>query len=125
MLLHLRNAQRGGPGGDPDGFPAGSRGHPSGGPSYSHAAGRRQVIGSVRYLTQRFDVIVIGSGSGLDVANGLASRGMAVAIVEKGPLGGTCLNRGCIPSKMRLHSADVVETIRTANLFGIHVKGYD
>ncbi len=76
-------------------------------------------------MTQRFDVIVIGSGSGLDVANGLASRGMAVAIVEKGPLGGTCLNRGCIPSKMLLHSADVVETIRTANLFGIHVKGYD
>lgn len=76
-------------------------------------------------MTQRFDLIVIGSGSGLDVANGLASRGWRVAIVEKGPLGGTCLNRGCIPSKMLLHSADVVETIRTAHLFGVHVKGYD
>ena len=76
-------------------------------------------------MAERFDLVVIGSGSGLDVANGLASRGWRVAIVEKGPLGGTCLNRGCIPSKMLLHSADVVETIRTADLFGIHVKGYD
>ncbi len=76
-------------------------------------------------MARRFDLIVIGSGSGLDVANALASRGMAVAIVEKGPLGGTCLNRGCIPSKMLLHSADVAEAIRTAGQFGIHVKGYD
>ncbi len=76
-------------------------------------------------MPQRFDLIVIGSGSGLDVANGLASRGWRVAIVEQGPLGGTCLNRGCIPSKMLLHSADVVETIRTAHHFGVHVKGYD
>ena len=76
-------------------------------------------------MVERFDLIVIGSGSGLDVANAIASRGVKVAIVEKGALGGTCLNRGCIPSKMLLHSADVVETIRTANLFGVHVKGYD
>lgn len=76
-------------------------------------------------MAQRFDLIVIGSGSGLDVANAIASRGLKVAIVEKGPMGGTCLNRGCIPSKMLLHSADVVETIRTANLFGVHVQGYE
>ncbi len=76
-------------------------------------------------MVQRFDLVVIGSGSGLDVANALASRGMAVAIVEKGPLGGTCLNRGCIPSKMLLHSADLAEAIRTADQFGIRVKGYD
>ncbi|MEN3051127.1 MAG: FAD-binding protein, partial [Candidatus Methanosuratincola petrocarbonis] len=41
-----------------------------------------------------FDLIVIGSGSGLDVAVAAANRGLRVAIVEKGPLGGTCLNRG-------------------------------
>lgn len=76
-------------------------------------------------MAQRFDLVVVGSGSGLDVANGLAARGWRVAIVEKGPLGGTCLNRGCIPSKMLLHSADVVETIRTADTFGVHVKGYE
>ncbi len=73
---------------------------------------------------REFDLIVIGSGSGLDVAVALAERGMKVAIVEKGPLGGTCLNRGCIPSKMLIHSADVIEAIRNAHLFGINVKGY-
>lgn len=76
-------------------------------------------------MAQRFDLIVVGSGSGLDVANGIASRGWKVAIVEKGPLGGTCLNRGCIPSKMLIHSADVAETIDRAQLFGIKVKGYE
>lgn len=53
-----------------------------------------------------------------------ASHGMKVAEIEKGALGGTCLNRGCIPSKMLLHSADVVETIKRAGLFGIRVNGY-
>lgn len=48
-----------------------------------------------------------------------------MAVIEAGPLGGTCLNRGCIPSKMLIHSADVIETIKNAHLFGIKVKGYD
>jgi mycothione reductase len=73
---------------------------------------------------REFDLIVIGSGSGLDVAHAAAARGLQVAIVERGPLGGTCLNRGCIPSKMLIHSADVVETIKRAHLFGINVRGY-
>jgi dihydrolipoamide dehydrogenase len=71
-----------------------------------------------------FDLIVIGSGSGLDVANAAAQNGLKVAIVEKGRMGGTCLNRGCIPSKLLIHSADVAETIRTAGIFGINVHGY-
>lgn len=75
-------------------------------------------------MVQRFDLVVIGSGAGLDVASALSSRGMRVVIIEKGPLGGTCLNRGCIPSKMLIHSADVVETIKTASLFGIKVSHY-
>ncbi len=75
-------------------------------------------------MVQEFDLIVIGGGAGLDVASGLAGTGIKVALVERGPPGGTCLNRGCIPSKMLLHSADVAETIRTADRFGIHVKGY-
>ncbi len=73
---------------------------------------------------QEFDLIVVGSGAGLDVANGVAEQGLRVAIVEKGPLGGTCLNRGCIPSKLLIHSADVAETINRAHLFGIKVNGY-
>ena len=56
---------------------------------------------------QKFDLIVIGSGSGLDVANAAYQRGLRVAVVEKGRMGGTCLNRGCIPSKLLIHSADV------------------
>lgn len=66
-----------------------------------------------------FDFLVIGSGSGLDVANVAANQGQSVAVVEKGPLGGTCLNRGCIPSKMLLYHADVLETIERAGEFHI------
>jgi dihydrolipoamide dehydrogenase len=73
---------------------------------------------------QEFDLIVIGSGSGLDVANAVAQEGKRVAIIEKGRMGGTCLNRGCIPSKLLIHSADVMETIKTAGQFGINVTGF-
>lgn len=73
---------------------------------------------------QEFDLIVIGSGSGLDVANAAAQHGMRVAVVEKGRMGGTCLNRGCIPSKLLIHSADVAETIKSAKQFGINVDGF-
>ncbi len=68
---------------------------------------------------KKYDVLVIGSGAGLEVASWAAGRGLSVAIVEEGPLGGTCLNRGCIPSKMLIHSADVAETIRDSAKFGI------
>ena len=54
-----------------------------------------------------FDVIVIGSGSGLEVSSEAVERGLSVAVMEEGPFGGTCLNRGCIPSKMLIHTADV------------------
>ena len=68
---------------------------------------------------KEFDLIVIGSGSGLEVASAFTQRGKEVAVVESGPLGGTCLNRGCIPSKMLIHHADVAETIRDAEKFHI------
>lgn len=71
---------------------------------------------------RRFDVLVIGAGSGLVISSYAASIGLKVAVVEEGPFGGTCLNRGCIPSKMLIHSADVMETIRTSGLFGIKSK---
>ena len=73
---------------------------------------------------EKFDLIVIGSGSGLDVANAVFHHGLRVAIVEKDRMGGTCLNRGCIPSKLLIHSADVAETIKRAHLFGIKVDGF-
>lgn len=74
---------------------------------------------------KKFDLIVIGSGSGLDVANTAAiEKGFKVAIFEKDKLGGTCLNRGCIPSKLLIHSADIIEIIKKADVFGITVKDY-
>ena len=69
-----------------------------------------------------YDVVVIGSGSGLEISAQAAQRGMSVAVVEEGPFGGTCLNRGCIPSKMLIHCADVAETIQRAHLFGIKAR---
>ncbi len=71
---------------------------------------------------EEFDLIVIGSGSGLEVSSMAAERGLSVAVVEQGPFGGTCLNRGCIPSKMLIHCADVMETIQRSALFGIKTK---
>ena len=70
----------------------------------------------------KFDVMVVGSGSGLEVSANAAQRGLSVAVVEEGPFGGTCLNRGCIPSKMLIHCADVMETIQNAELFGIKAR---
>jgi len=74
---------------------------------------------------KEFDVIVVGAGSGLSVASAYASKGKNVAVVEPGPMGGTCLNRGCIPSKMLIHRADVAETIKGSEEFGIHSEIHD
>ncbi|MFB6209027.1 MAG: dihydrolipoyl dehydrogenase [Candidatus Nanohaloarchaea archaeon] len=68
---------------------------------------------------EEYDLIVLGAGSGSDVASGIYSRGKQVAIVEPARLGGTCLNRGCIPSKMLIHHADVVQEIRGSEEFHI------
>ena len=81
------------------------------------------IKGKIRNL-QKFDLIVIGSGSGLDVANAATQHGLKVAVIEKNRMGGTCLNRGCVPSKLLIHSADVVETIKNANIFGIKVDKF-
>ncbi len=69
-----------------------------------------------------FDLIVIGSGSGMNVVERAVNEGMRVALVENGPLGGTCLNRGCIPSKMWIYPADVVRMIQNSEEIGIHAK---
>ena len=68
---------------------------------------------------QHFDLMVLVFGSGLEVSSEAAGLGLSVAIIEEGPFGGTCLNRGCIPSKMLIHCADVMDTIKNAHIFGI------
>ncbi|MFB6266006.1 MAG: FAD-dependent oxidoreductase, partial [Candidatus Nanohaloarchaea archaeon] len=71
---------------------------------------------------EEYDLIVIGSGTGLQVASAAVNRGMEVAVVEDHPVGGTCLTRGCIPSKMLIHRADVAETIEESERFGIEAE---
>ncbi|SIR07284.1 dihydrolipoamide dehydrogenase [Haladaptatus litoreus] len=75
----------------------------------------------------KFDIVVIGGGTGNKVALAGAERGLDVALIERGPIGGTCVNRGCNPSKTLIHRADVVETVRRASEFGIdaEVTGID
>jgi dihydrolipoamide dehydrogenase len=66
-----------------------------------------------------YDVIVVGSGSGGEIIDAAVSHGMTVAWVDKGPLGGTCLNVGCIPSKIVIHPADRIMEILEAKKLGI------
>lgn len=67
-----------------------------------------------------FDLVVLGSGSGgYAAALRAAQLGMSVALIEKDKLGGTCLHRGCIPTKALLHSAEVADTTREASNYGI------
>ncbi len=71
-------------------------------------------------VSKHYDVIVIGGGAGLPKLASPATRlGLKVALCEKGRLGGTCLNRGCIPSKMLIHPADVAMTIDEAPKFEV------
>ena len=75
-----------------------------------------------------FDVMVIGGGPGGYAAAIRASQlGGQVALVESGQIGGTCVNRGCIPSKIWLHAAHLLKEIKTADAFGIHaeIKRFD
>ena len=67
------------------------------------------------------DLVVLGGGSGgYAAALRAAELGMTVVMVEKDKVGGTCLHRGCIPTKALLHSAETVEVIKEAAQFGVH-----
>jgi dihydrolipoamide dehydrogenase len=75
-------------------------------------------------MSEKFDVVVIGSGpGGYSVAIKCAQRGASVAVVEKGIFGGTCLNCGCIPSKTLLASAHTLLMFKHADQMGIEVTG--
>jgi mycothione reductase len=65
-----------------------------------------------------FDLIVFGGGNAITTAIECGKAGMKVALVERGPLGGTCPHRGCIPSKLLIGYADAAESVRAARKFG-------
>lgn len=68
---------------------------------------------------KEYDLMVIGSGAGMNVASKAIGAGMRVAVVEHGLMGGTCLNTGCIPSKILLHPADVIRELDDASVIGV------
>jgi dihydrolipoamide dehydrogenase len=67
-----------------------------------------------------FDLVILGAGSGgYAAALRAAQLGLSVALIEKDKLGGTCLHRGCIPTKALLHAAEVADAARESEAFGV------
>ena len=67
------------------------------------------------------DLAIIGAGSGgLSVAAGAAQMGAKVVLIEKGKMGGDCLNYGCVPSKALIAAGEAAETVRTSGKFGVN-----
>jgi len=72
---------------------------------------------------KNYDVVVIGSGCGALISDEAASKGLKTALIDKGPLiGGTCLNLGCIPSKMLIYVADRIVEIEEAKKLGVEAE---
>jgi dihydrolipoamide dehydrogenase len=74
-------------------------------------------------LDDAFDVLILGAGSGgYACALRAAQLGLRVGLVEKGSLGGTCLHIGCIPTKALLHAAEVADSTRESEQFGVRAS---
>ena len=72
---------------------------------------------------KKYDMIVIGTGCGSIVSSEAVEHGLKVAVVDKASLlGGTCLNLGCIPSKMLIHTADQIVDIQESGKLGIKAE---
>jgi dihydrolipoamide dehydrogenase len=68
-----------------------------------------------------FDLVILGAGSGgYACALRAAQLGFSVVLVEQDKVGGTCLHRGCIPTKAMLHAAEVADSVRLGSEIGIH-----
>lgn len=77
-------------------------------------------------MEKSFDLIIIGAGPGGYVAAIRASQlGLKTAVIENTDIGGTCLNRGCIPTKAMLHVSSLMREIKGSERFGISVKDID
>ena len=74
-------------------------------------------------MEERYDLLVIGAGPGGYVAAIKAAKlGMKTAVIENQEVGGTCLNRGCVPAKAMLHAAKLYQEVLTGERFGIISK---
>ncbi|MHA1792154.1 MAG: dihydrolipoyl dehydrogenase [Promethearchaeota archaeon] len=71
---------------------------------------------------KEYDLVVIGSGVGLTVVSQAINYGWNCALVEEGKMGGTCLTRGCIPSKVLIYPADLIREAEHAKNVGVHFK---
>ncbi len=74
------------------------------------------------YMKQ-YDVLVIGSGGGMKIAMHAASKRLKTAFIEQDAIGGTCLNRGCIPSKMLIYPTELPKRIRQAHRINVNAEG--
>ena len=73
--------------------------------------------------SESFDLVILGGGNaGYSAAFRAVGLGLKVAMIEKDKVGGTCLHRGCIPTKALLHAADLVDEIKHAGDFGVVVQ---
>ncbi len=71
----------------------------------------------------QFDVIVIGAGpGGYECAIRCSQNGLKTALIEKAEMGGVCLNRGCIPTKSLLHSAELYSQAKNSQMFGVSAE---
>lgn len=76
---------------------------------------------------EKFNLCVIGSGAGLNILSTGMNVGMKCALVEESKMGGTCLTKGCIPSKILVHPADLIREAQHAKKIGLSfdLKSYD
>ena len=76
-------------------------------------------------MNNSFDVTILGGGPGGYVAAIRASQlGLKTAIIDQDELGGVCLNWGCIPTKSLLKSAEMINSIKNAEQYGIEIPSY-
>ena len=76
-------------------------------------------------MNNSYDITILGGGPGGYVAAIRASQlGLNTAIIDQDPLGGVCLNWGCIPTKSLLKSAEMINSVKNAEQYGIKISSY-
>ncbi len=71
---------------------------------------------------KQYDLVILGGGNSVTIAIAAGKQGLRTAVIEEGPLGGTCPNRGCIPSKLLIGYADRANAVRDAGRFHISAE---